>query len=66
MRSLIVYTPEQLDMSKLEEYYADLEINPKEHFNNMKRTNTTEYKYNGTIYLNFQSSCDEAKILGKR
>ena len=24
-------------MSKVEEYYADLEINPKEFFNNMKR-----------------------------
>ena len=37
MDSHIAYTSEQLDMSKVEEYYADLEINPKEFFNNMKR-----------------------------
>ena len=33
----IAYPSEQLDMSKLEEYYEDLEIKPKEYFNNMKR-----------------------------
>ena len=46
MSSLIAYTPELLDMSKLEEFYADLEINPKEHFNNMKRTNLFVLKFN--------------------
>ena len=34
----IAYPSELLDMSKLEEYYADLEIKPKEYFNNMKRS----------------------------
>ena len=34
----VAYPSEQLDMSKLEEYYADLEIKPKEYFNNMKRS----------------------------
>ena len=44
MTSNIAYTSEQLDMSKVEEYYADLEINPKEHFNNMKRKNLFQLK----------------------
>ena len=44
MTSNIAYTSEQLDMSKVEEYYADLEINPKEHFNNMKRKNLFHLK----------------------
>ena len=44
MPSNIAYTSEQLDMSKVEEYYADLEINPKEHFNNMKRKNFFQIK----------------------
>ena len=44
MASYIAYTSEQLDMSKVEEYYADLEINPKEHFNNMKRKNLFQIK----------------------
>ena len=34
----IAYPSELLDMSKLEAYYADLEIKPKEYFNNMKRS----------------------------
>ena len=44
MTSNIAYTSEQLDMSKVEEFYADLEINPKEHFNNMKRKNLFQLK----------------------
>ena len=44
MASYIAYTSEQLDMSKVEEYYADLEMNPKEHFNNMKRKNLFQIK----------------------
>ena len=44
MARLIGYTSEQLDMTRVEEYYADLEINPKEYFNNMKRKNLFQQK----------------------
>ena len=37
MASNVAFTSEQLDMARVEEYYADLEINAKEHFENKKR-----------------------------
>ena len=40
----VAYPSEQLDMSKLEEYYADLEMKPKEYFNNKKRSHLFQKK----------------------
>ena len=40
----VAYPSEQLDMSKLEEYYTDLEMKPKEYFNNKKRSHRFQTK----------------------
>ena len=44
-------------MSKVEEYYADLEINPKEHFNNMKRKNLFQLKL---LFSEFRKDIDKS------